>query len=77
MTGVGGLHTFNPSTQNAEAGRSLYVWVKPDLQSEFEDRQLELQNETLSQNKNTSKTEKHKQNKTNPSLRKTLIYYYH
>lgn len=41
------VQAFNPGTQEAEAGKSLYVWEKPGLQSEFEDRQPELQNETL------------------------------
>jgi hypothetical protein len=32
-------HTFNPSTQEAEAGRSLWVQGQPGLQSEFQDIQ--------------------------------------
>jgi hypothetical protein len=31
--------TFNPSTQEAEAGRSLWVQSQPGLQSEFQDSQ--------------------------------------
>jgi hypothetical protein len=29
----------NPSTQEAEAGRSLWVWGQPGLQSEFQNSQ--------------------------------------
>ena len=32
-------HTFNPSTQEAEAGGSLWTWAQPDLYSEFQDIQ--------------------------------------
>jgi hypothetical protein len=32
-------HTFNPSTQEAEAGGSLWVWGQPDLYSEFQGSQ--------------------------------------
>jgi hypothetical protein len=32
-------YPFNPSTQEAEAGRSLWVWGQPGLQSEFQDSQ--------------------------------------
>jgi hypothetical protein len=30
-------HTFNPSTQEAEVGRSLWVWGQSSLQSELQD----------------------------------------
>jgi hypothetical protein len=33
------MHTFNPSTWEAEAGRSLGVQGQPVLQSEFQDSQ--------------------------------------
>jgi hypothetical protein len=33
------VHTFNPSTQEAEAGGHLWARVQPGLQSEFQDRQ--------------------------------------
>jgi hypothetical protein len=29
------VHVFNPSTQKAEAGGSLWVWDQPGLDSEF------------------------------------------
>ena len=32
-------HAFNPSTQEAEAGRSLWVPGQPGLQSELQDSQ--------------------------------------
>ena len=32
-------HTFSASAQEAEAGRSLWVWGQPGLQSEFQDSQ--------------------------------------
>jgi hypothetical protein len=32
-------HTFNPSTWEAEAGGSLWVWGQPGLQSKFQDSQ--------------------------------------
>ena len=32
-------HTFNPSTLEAEAGGSLWVWDHPGLQIEFQDNQ--------------------------------------
>lgn len=32
-------HTFKPSTHNAEAGGSRWVWSQPGLQSEFQDIQ--------------------------------------
>jgi hypothetical protein len=52
-------HTFNPSTREAEAGGQ----GQSGLQSEFQDSQLQLHTETLSQTKpNQNKT---KQNKTN------------
>jgi hypothetical protein len=31
--------TFNPSTQEAEADGSLWVWGQPGLQSKFQDHQ--------------------------------------
>jgi hypothetical protein len=33
------MHTFDPSTQEAEKGRSLWVWGQPGLQSELQDSQ--------------------------------------
>jgi hypothetical protein len=33
------VHTFTPNTQEAEAGRFLWVWYQPDLQSELQDKQ--------------------------------------
>ena len=36
------MHTFNPSTLEAEAGGSLWVWGQPSLQSEFQGSQEKL-----------------------------------
>ena len=33
------VHTFNPDTQQAEAGGSMWVQGQPGLQSEFQDSQ--------------------------------------
>jgi hypothetical protein len=33
------VHTFNPSTREAEAGESLWVWGKSGLHSKFQDSQ--------------------------------------
>ena len=33
------VHVFNPSTGEAEAGRFLWVWDQPGLQSKFQDSQ--------------------------------------
>jgi hypothetical protein len=56
-------HTFNPSTQEAEAGRSLWVWGQPGvLYSEVQDSQ-----ETLPQ-QNKAKQNKTKQNKTKQKI---------
>jgi hypothetical protein len=33
------VHTFNPSTKEAQAGRFLWVQDQPGLQSEFQDSQ--------------------------------------
>jgi hypothetical protein len=30
------VHAFNPSAREAEAGRSLWIWAQPGLQSEFQ-----------------------------------------
>ena len=32
-------HTFNPSTQEAEAGEYPWIWGQPDWQNEFQDSQ--------------------------------------
>ena len=38
MSQVVVVHTFNPSTRKAEAGRSLWVLDQPSLQSKFQNR---------------------------------------
>jgi hypothetical protein len=48
-------HSFNPSTQEAGAGRSLWVLGQPGLQSEFQDspvllRELCLKNQNKQAN---------------------------
>ena len=55
-------HSFNPSTKEAEAGRSLWVQGQPGLQSEFQDSQgytekpcLEKPNNQTKQNQNIYK----------------------
>lgn len=53
--------TFDLSTQAAETGKSLWVWRKPSLQSEFQGYA-----ETLS----PKKQNKRKQNKTSPTQHK-------
>jgi hypothetical protein len=53
-------HTFNPSTQEAEAGRFLSS-TQPGLQSEFQDSQDYTEKPCLKQNK--TKQNKTKQNK--------------
>jgi hypothetical protein len=35
-------HTFHPSTQETEEGKSLWVQGLPGLQSKFQDRQLQV-----------------------------------
>lgn len=40
-------HAFNPSTQEAEAGRSLWLWGQLDLQSELQDSQSYIKTPTL------------------------------
>ena len=73
---------FNLSTQEAEAGRSLWVQGQPGLQIEFQDSQGYTENPYL----NKTKQNKTKQNKTkqtpkilsvNPqmSLYKGLLFY--
>ena len=54
-------HTFNPSTQEVEAGRSLWVQGQPGLQSELQDSQDYTVKPYL---------EKQKQNKTHTHKRR-------
>ena len=42
------VHTFNPSTWEAEADGSLWVQGQPGLQSEFQDKLQSYTEETLS-----------------------------
>jgi hypothetical protein len=49
-------HAFNPSTPETKAGRSLWVWGQPNLQSEFQGSQS--YRETLSQNQTNKQTSK-------------------
>jgi hypothetical protein len=46
------LYTFKPSTQEAEAGRSLWVQSQPGLYSKFETIQDYVSRPCLKQNKN-------------------------
>ena len=52
-------HTFNPSTWEAEAGRSLWVRGQHSLQSKFQDR-LQSYRETQFQKTKTNQTSKQK-----------------
>ena len=45
-------HPFNLSTQEAEAGRSLWVWGQSSLQSEFQDSQDSTEKLFLKKQKN-------------------------
>ena len=44
-------HTFNPSTQKAEAGGSLWIQGQPGLQSEIQEGQPELLHKETVSNK--------------------------
>lgn len=51
------VHIFNPSTQEAEAGRYLWVQGRPGLHSQFQDSYAYIERLCL-------KNKKDKQNKT-------------
>ena len=51
-------HAFNPSTREAEAGRSLCIWGLPGLQSEFQDSQGYTEKPCLKKTNNQNKTNK-------------------
>ena len=54
------VHAFNPSTQEAGAGGSLWVWGQPGLQSEFQDNHGYTDKPCFEkQNKNTKHTDTH------------------
>ena len=44
------VHTFNPSTREAEAAGSLRVWGQPGLQREFQDSQAVTERNPVSKN---------------------------
>ena len=48
-------HAFNLSTQEAEAGRSLRVQDQVDLQSEFQDTQVDTEKPCLEKNPKTNR----------------------
>jgi hypothetical protein len=52
------VRTFNPTTQEARLGGSLWVWGQPGLQSEFQNNQSYTEGKLC--------LSKAKQNKTNP-----------
>ena len=52
-------YTFNPSTQEAETGRSLWAWGQPGLQSKFQDSQSYTE-KPCSKNKTIIKTKERK-----------------
>lgn len=57
---------FNPSTREAQVGRSLLVWGHPGIQSKFQDSQgcYTKQNKTLSwKTKNKKKIKKKEEKK--------------
>jgi hypothetical protein len=62
------VHTFNPSTWEAEAGR--FLSSRPAWSTELVSGQLGLHRETLPQNK--TKQNKTKQNKTKQNKTKRL-----
>ena len=47
-------HSFDPSTQEAEAGRSLWVQGQPDLQIQFLDSHVYTKKSCLEKPKNVS-----------------------
>lgn len=55
------VHAFNPSTQEAQVGRSLLVWGQPGPQSKFQDSQgcQTKQNKTLSWKTKTKNKTRH------------------
>jgi hypothetical protein len=57
-------HTFNPSTQEAETGRSLWVQGQRGLPSEFQNKQPGY-TEKPCLKKQTKQTEKNKRTKEN------------
>jgi hypothetical protein len=46
------VHTFTPSTWEAEAGESLRVQGQPGLQSEFQNNQVYTEKHCLEKNQN-------------------------
>jgi hypothetical protein len=50
------VNAFNPSTQEAEAGRSLRVQGQPGLQIKFQDSQVYTEIPYLKTNKQTNKS---------------------
>jgi hypothetical protein len=44
------VHAIHSSAQEAEAGRSLWVWGQPGLQSEFQGSQVYVERPCLNQN---------------------------
>jgi hypothetical protein len=66
-------HTFNPSTHEAEAGESMWVWGQPGLQIEFQDSQGYTEKSCLEKNQTNKKpknTTKYKQKKEEKRARK-------
>ena len=57
------VHTFNPSTQDAEAGGSLWVWGQPALQELTPGQAPKLQRNPVLKNQPTNQTNKTKQNR--------------
>jgi hypothetical protein len=52
------VHTFNPRTQEAEAGRSLWVWGWPSLQSKNQDSQAYVERYISKQTNKQTRTQK-------------------
>jgi hypothetical protein len=69
------VHTFNPRTWEAEAGR--FLSSRPAWSTKWVPGQPGLHRETLSQNKQTNKqTNKQKQNKTKKTKQKSAVFHF-
>ena len=67
------VHTFNPNAQEAEAGRTLWVWGQPSLHSKFQHSQDYIEKPSLekpkTQNNKNGRKEKWKKKNNQRYLR--------